>query len=169
MKQIKFWPVLGLFISGFSIQSMTQEPLPEVVVVARNYKYIKSVNNKSAAQPVKQLEWKAAEYDVKNSEFYEDDYDNYSIKFYLPQGYVLAMYDSSGKLMRTAERFKNVALPRPVSLAIAQRYPNWAITGDVYRVKYEQSSESNMVYKLILKNGNKRLRVKINEKGEFID
>ncbi|HVW60654.1 MAG TPA: hypothetical protein VHC48_11475 [Puia sp.] len=50
------------------------------------------------------------------------------ITFYLPQGYVLAVYDADGKLIRTAERFKTIALPTAVRMAVATRYPNWSIS-----------------------------------------
>lgn len=170
MKQLKLPLALGILVAGFTIQSVAQEvTLPEVTVVARNYKYIKALDNKDAAQPVKLLERKAAAYDVKNSEYYEDDYDTYFITFYLPSGYVLAVYDQDGKLLRTAEKFKDVALPSVVRKAVVERYPNWAITKDIYVVKYDDATGAKMNYKLQLQNGNKRLRVKINEKGEFLD
>jgi hypothetical protein len=170
MKQVKLWLVSGVFIAGFSIQSMAQvTTLPEVTVVARNYKYLRSVDSKDVAQPVKLLERKAAAYDVKNSEYYEDEYDTYFITFYLPDGYVLAVYDQDGKLIRTAERFKDITLPVAVRNAVGKRYPNWVISKDVYLVKYEDDSGAKKDYKLVLENGNKRLRVKTNDKGEFLD
>jgi hypothetical protein len=168
MKQLKLWPVFSLLIAGFTMPTMAQVPtLPEVTVVARNYKYLKAAGDKDAAQPVKMLQWKAASYNVKNSEYYEDDYDNYFVSFYLPEGYILAVYDSTGKLIRTAERFKDIALPSAVATALADRFPNWRISEDIYRVKYEEAGGAQMVYKVLLRNGNKRLRVKANEKGEF--
>jgi len=145
------------------------DTLPAVTVLARNYRYLKSVNSKDAAPPVKLLQNKAASFDVKGSEFYEDDYDNYFISFYMPQGYVLAVYDSSGNLLRTAEKFKNVALPPVVSRAIVERFPNWGISSDIYRVSYGKEGATQMTYKLLLMNGNKRMRVKVNERGEVVD
>jgi hypothetical protein len=167
MKHIKLLTILGIFSAGFTIQSNAQE-LPAVTVLARNYKYLKSTDAQ-AAQPVRLLEHKAAAYDVKNSEYYEDDFDTYSIRFFLPSGYLLATYDSTGKLLSTAERFRDVALPQPVRSAVTKRFPGWAISKDVYRVQYQDNRESRMVYKIMLQNGNKRLRVKTNESGEFLD
>jgi hypothetical protein len=169
MKHAKLLSLVGIFIAGFAIRSAAQETLPEIIVMARNYKYLKSVSNKDAAQPVRLLERRAATYDVRNSEYYEDDYDTYYITFYLPQGYVLAVYDADGKLIRTAERFKTIALPTAVRMAVAARYPNWSISKDLYRVSYGEASGAKVDYKLVLENGNKRIRVKTNEKGEFLD
>lgn len=168
MKQLKTLSILGVLIAAFGAQTVAQE-LPVVTVFARNYKYLKSIDSKEAAQPVRLLEHRAAAYDVRYTGYYEDEYDSYSVSFYLPSGYVLAVYDSTGRLLNTAERFKNVALPITVRKAVATRYPNWGITKDIYKVQYEDAKEPRMVYKLTLQNGNKRLRVKTNEKGEFLN
>lgn len=76
----------------------------------------------------------------KKSAFYDEDYENYYIIFYLPDGYVLATYDANGKILQTAECFKNTALPKAVRNAVTTRYPNWAITQDTYLVKYDPDS-----------------------------
>lgn len=168
MKPLKFVFVLGAFLVGFAIQSFAQEELPAVEIVAVNYKYLSSVNGEEVAKPVKQLEWEAAAFDVKEAAFYEDEYDNYFVSFYLPEGKVLAAYDRDGKLLRTAEKFKDVALPKAVRESVAKKYPGWAISKDVYRVNYHESGEVTKKYKLLLKKGDKRMRVKIDDQGKFI-
>lgn len=92
-----------------------------------------------------------------------------TLLLYLPQGYILATYDSSGKLLRTAERFKDVSLPGGVRTAVASRFPNWTISNDVYKVPYEEASGAKMAYQLVLKNGSKRVKVKVDENGDFLN
>lgn len=167
MKRSVLTLVLAVFALGYTLPVIAQEVLPEVTVVATNYKYLKSVGGKEVAQPVQVLQRAAAAYDVKKSEYYEDDYDNYFISFYIPEGQILAAYDKSGKLLRTAEKYKNVKLPSTVTNAVATRFPNWRISDDVYQVTYYEASGADKKYKLLLENGNKRMKVKINEKGEF--
>lgn len=169
MKQTKMTLFLGALIVGFISPSFAQKVLPEVTVTAVKYKYLSAVDNKELAQPVRLLERKAAEFDVKNSEYYDDEYDEYYISFYLPEGYLLATYDKDGKLLRTAEKYKNVALPGAVSQAVAKRFPQWTIPSDVYLVTYQEEKGATKVWKLLLKNEDKRLRIKTNEAGEFID
>jgi len=169
MKKVKIMLATGILATGFVLQTFAQEPmLPEVTVLARNYKYLKSVNNKEAGQPVNLLEHKAAAYDVKNSEFYDDDYDTYYISFYLPQGYILAVYDQQGKLLRSAEKFSFTALPSAVKNAVAQKYPDWSISDDIYQVSYTDANGAQKIYKVVLQNGSKQMRIKTNEKGEFL-
>jgi hypothetical protein len=47
-------------------------------------------------------------------------------------------------------------------------FPQWGISKDVYLVNYSDPTGSKKVYKLLLKNGDKRLRVKVDEKGNFL-
>jgi len=169
MKKLSFLVMSGTFLAGISIRSAAQDPtLPVVTVTAKTYKYLRAVDNKQTDLPVKLLERKAAAYDVRNLEYYSDDYDTYSITFYLPNGYVLAVYDASGKLLSTVERYKNIALPPAVRNAVGNQYSNWTITKDIYLVTYNSDNGAAKVYKLVLQNGTKRMRVKVNEKGEFL-
>ncbi|HEY1023343.1 MAG TPA: nicotinate-nucleotide adenylyltransferase [Flavisolibacter sp.] len=168
MKRSSTFFLLCAIAVGFTFPALGQEILPEVTVKAVKYKYLNAVDQKDVAQPVKLLERRAAEYDVKSSEFYEEDYDTYFVSFYLPEGQVLAAYDKDGKLLHTAEKYKDVALPVAVRDAVAKRFPQWSITKDVYLVNYFEESGASKTYKITLQNGDKRLKVKTNEKGEFL-
>jgi hypothetical protein len=169
MKKSKLVMLLCIILAAFNINAYAQD-LPPVTVQSLNYKYIRSVYDTSAAQPVRLLERRAASYDVKASEFYEEDYADYFISFYLPHGHVLATYDNDGKLLRTAERFKNIALPPDVRQSIAKRYPGWGTAKDIYVVNYNTDADKiKKVYKVVLENGDKRIRVKTDEKGDFIE
>ena len=169
MKKLKLVLLSCIVLAFINIHAYAQE-LPTVTVKSLNYKYIRSVYDTNAAQPVKLLERRAASYDIKSDEFYEEDYENYFISFYLPRGQVLATYDQDGKLLRTAERFKNVALPPVVRQSVVRRYPEWSIKKDIYVVNYNgEWDKVKKVYKVILENGDKRIRVKTDEQGEFIE
>lgn len=153
----------------YTMSSFAQVTLPEVKIIASTYKYLNAVDNKEMAQPVKLLESQVAVYDVKKSEFYSDEYDGYYISFYIPEGRILASYDKDGKLLRTAEKFNNALLPEAVRNAVSQRFPNWVISKDIYQVfYYDQQGKADKTFKLLLENGDKRMRVKLNEKAEFI-
>ena len=168
MKYTKNLMMLGAFVLGFSINSFAQNELPEVTVKAVKYKYLTAAGEKDAALPVKMLQQRLAEYDVKSADFYEDEYDTYFVTFYLPEGQILAAYDKDGKLLRTAEKYKDIALPQVVRNAVTYRFPQWTIRKDVYLVNYYEENKATKVYKLTLQNGNNRFKVKVNEKGEPI-
>ena len=165
--------LLVLFVMGFIVPMQSQiiktEELSEVVVYATNYKYLNSIDTKEEASiPVEMLRRKVAAFNVKDSEYYQDDYDVYNINFYIPEGKILAAYDKDGKIIRTAERFNNVNLPNSVKTAVMDRFPGWTITKDTYITHYYDKKGVTKKYKLKLENGDKVLRVKVDETGEFL-
>lgn len=169
MKKILF----GLLTIGLTSQAFTQivktEELSEVIIHATNYKYLNSINTEELASVnVGLLQQKVADFDVKGSGIYQDDYNLYHIDFFIPEGKILAAYDKDGKLMRTAERFKNVNLPIEVRKSVLDRFPEWVITKDLYFVNFHEKKGVTKIYKLRLENGDKMLRVKIDEKGNFL-
>ncbi len=164
--------IVGLFVLGLTSQIFAQvttvEELSEVVVTAVNYKYLNAMDNSEAAIPVQMLERKAAAYNVQDQDYYMDDYDFYTVSFYIPDGKLVAVYDADGKILRTIEKFEDVKLPVAVRNAVAERFPNWELTKDLYKVNYSETKGAKKSYKLKLVNGDKVMRVKLSEDGEFL-
>ena len=154
---------------GFVYQMYAQDiKLPEVIISAVNYKYLNAVNTVDSDPAVTRLEQEVAFYNVKESDLYEDDYDTYMIEFYIPEGRIVAAYDSNGELLRTIEKFKSVKLPKDVRDAVFTRFPNWTLDKDVYYVNYDVNKDVKKVYKIKLRNGNEVLRIKIDAEGNFM-
>lgn len=161
--------IVGLIILGFAIQAQAQvEELSEVVVSASNYKYLTKVGLENASVPVSELEYEVANFDIKSADFYNEDNESYVVSFFIPQGKVLASYDSDGNIIRTVERFKNVKLPREVIESVAKTYPNWTFAKDTYLVNYYESGKISKRYKITLENGDKRIKVKTDVEGNFL-
>ena len=164
--------ILSLLVIGLTSQVYSQitkvEELSEVVVTAVNYKYLNQTDNKEAAVPVQMLQRKVAAYDVTTKDYYQDDYDYYTVEFYIPDGKIVAAYDPNGKILRTIEKFKDIKLPNAVTKALLDRFPNWTVASDVYRVTYSEQKGAKKVYQLKLENGDKIMKIKMNEDGEFL-
>jgi len=170
--------LIGFFIMGLTTQGYAQiiktEELSEVFVYATNYKYLNSLDTQEEASiSVEMLQRKVAAFDLKSSEFYEDnfyqdDFDLYKITFFIPDGKILAAYDRDGKLIRTAEKFKDVNLPGAVKKSISDKFPGWTVTKDVYIVNYHDKKGVEKKYKLKLENSGETIRVKLDEKGTFL-
>ena len=164
--------ILSLLAIGLVSQIYSQitkvEELSEVVVTAVNYKYLNQTDNKEAAVPVQMLQRKVAAYDVTTKDYYQDDYDYYTVEFYIPDGKIVAAYDADGKILRTIEKFKDIKLPDAVSKALLERFPNWDIVSDIYRVTYTDKMGAKKQFKLKLQNGERTMKVKMNEDGEFL-
>jgi len=150
-------------------QVIKTEELSEVVVYATNYKYLNSLaSEEPAAIPVKMLERKVAAFNLEDSDYYQDDYDYYQIRFYIPDGKILAAYNADGKIIRTIEKFKNVKLPESVNNAVLDRFPGWVVSEDAYLVRYHETKGVSKTYKLTLVNGDQTLKVKLDDKGNFL-
>lgn len=150
-------------------QVIKTEELSEVVVYATNYKYLNSLaSEEPAAIPVQMLERKVAAFNLQDSEYYQDDYDYYQIRFYIPDGKILAAYDRDGKILRTIEKFKNVKLPESVRNSIVDRFPGWDVEEDVYLVRYHADKGVTKSYKVTLTNGEKKLKLKLDDKGNYL-
>ncbi|WAC02777.1 nicotinate-nucleotide adenylyltransferase [Lacinutrix neustonica] len=163
--------IIGLFVFGLTSQLFAQDPveqLEEVVLVNTNYKYLRSTDADDLPIEVDQLQIKAANFDIKTLDIYQDEYDLYDVYFIIPDGRITATYDNDGNILRTAEKYKDLELPQPVLFSVAKRFPNWAITKDVYLVNYKESEKSKKMYKITLQNGEKRIKVKLDDKGNFL-
>ena len=159
--------ILGLLIFGLTSQVYSQViELDEVVITATNYKYLNAVDNSEAAVPVKMLERKVAKFDLTKADFYLDEYDFYNVSFFIPEGKILVAYDKNGQVLRTVEKFKDIKLPMDIRNAIEKRFPGWVVKKDVYRVTYNDG-KSKRQYKVVLANGDKTMRVKLDGEGNF--
>ena len=171
--------IIGLFILGLTTQfGLTTQSiaqviddgmLPEIEVHAMNYKYLNSIDNASAPVAVRLLEQKVANHDLKSSDIYQDEYDTYHVSFFIPEGRIVAVYNKEGEIVKTIEKFVNIKPPTAVTKSVAQRFPGWQIYKDSYLVSYHKNKGvTKKQYKLILENGNERIRVKTDENGKFI-
>jgi hypothetical protein len=142
--------------------------LDEVVVKATNYKYLNDTGTREAAVSVNLLQKEVANYDLQEADFYQDDYDFYTVNFFIPDGKVVVAYDKDGNILRTIEKYNNVSLPEDVRNAVVKRFPGWGIYEDVYRITYNQDKGAKKTYKLTLVNGDKKMRVKLDENGAFL-
>ena len=164
--------IIGLLVLGLTTQFYAQVveggQLPEMTVRAMNYKYLNSIDNKSATVDIRKLEQKVANYDLQSADFYIEDYDLYKVTFYIPDGIIVAAYNSEGVVLYTIERFKDTKLPNAVMKSVNKKFPGWTISKDVYKLSYTKEYGAKKTYKITLNNGVKKLRVKTDENGTFI-
>nr|WP_321230228.1 nicotinate-nucleotide adenylyltransferase [uncultured Psychroserpens sp.] len=161
---------LFLLVCGLTTPVFAQIIVLDTIVIRPiKYKYIFEVVDKDIDQSVENLQMMLGKFDITKEECYEDEYESYKLSFYIPKGYAVATYDKDGNLLRTIERYKNVKLPLAVSKALVERFPNWTVDKDIYKVRYSESNwESKKTYKLKLTNGKKTIRVKTDEDGNFL-
>ena len=164
--------ILGLFILGLTGQMFAQntniEELPTVVLHNVNYKYLTNVYTEHEAQIVGFLQNEVANFDLKRADVYEDEESSYEIFFMIPDGYICANYNNNGEITSTLEKFNNSKLPPIVSRSVTNEYPGWSISRNTYSVKYNQGKGIAKSYRLILENGNQRIRIKTDGEGNIL-
>ena len=94
--------LIGLLVFGLATQFMFSQVVKPIelseVNVSVNYKYLDAIDSKEVAVPVKMLEEKVSYYNLKESDLYSDEYDTYQVSFFIPEGRIVAAYDSDGKI-----------------------------------------------------------------------
>ncbi|MEB8346441.1 nicotinate-nucleotide adenylyltransferase [Flavobacteriaceae bacterium KMM 6898] len=168
MKTALSFLIILILTTNLWAQDPKTEELSEVVVTAVNYKYLSSIDSQETPTPVKLLERKVAGYKIKKEDVFEDEYPFYTVSFYIPEGKIVAVYDEDGKILRTIERFKNLNLPNAVIQAIDNKYPGWKIVDDVYLIDYNHQKGVNRTFKIKLQKRKKSLKVKLDEKGNYL-
>ena len=73
-----------------------------------------------------------------------------------------------GKIIRTIEKYKDVGLPKIVVNGVIKKYPGWLIAKEGYLINYHHKKGVDKKFKLTLENGDKRLKVKIDDEGNFL-
>lgn len=162
--------VISCFIIGLVFQTNSQTiELPETLI-SLNYDYLETKDSDNMPQRVKKLQDEVLNYkNVELSKLYDDEYETYKVSFYVPEGRIIAAYDKNGKIIRTIEKYDNVRLPLEVLQAISLRFPNWSIVNDVYFINYHSERDSlKHEYKIKLKNEDKIISIKTDEKGIFL-
>ncbi|MBT8276775.1 MAG: nicotinate-nucleotide adenylyltransferase [Bacteroidia bacterium] len=162
--------VLIALLIGFIAPMIAQEPEPldEIIVTSVNYRYLSAVENSKAPIPVWSVEKEAAMFDVTDSDVFLDDFNTYHVTFRIPDGVLVAAYDQDGEIIKTIERYKNIQMPDEVKLAIKDKYPNYEVVKDIFKVTYSLKKGANKEYRVKLKNGDKIIRVTIDDAGNFM-
>ena len=161
--------LLGLLIFGFTIQMQAQTIELSEVELSTNYAYLNANNSDNTPIAVKRLVNEVLTFDEGNTDVYIDDNGEFNVSFYIPEGQIIAAFNKEGEILRTFERYNNIRLPLEVLQMIATRFPNWAVVGDTYLVSFHSEKDiTKKLYKITLKNQDKVLNIKTDEKGNFI-
>jgi hypothetical protein len=168
--------IIGLLVLGLTNLSVAQtkslaqsELLPEVTIVPRNLTYISKVLDDNAPLKVKKLEKTVASYDVtEHPNYYAGDIYAFDVIFQESNARVIATYDEAGKILKSFERFKNIALPKDIVKQIMAKYPGWHFESDTYLVRYFSGKEAKKYYTVKLLKDNNKVNLKIDPSGKIL-
>ena len=174
--------VIGLLFLGLTFTGHAQKKnktkdvktnviqLDNVTITPLNLSYLKNVQDKNTPELARILENKAARYNVTEAPLFDGRFEAYEVIFNNvsgenAKGKIIATYDSNGKVIKSIEKYTDIALPMPILQSIKKQYPNWVIKKDIYLVTYYQNKEAKKTFKIQIKNGNNKKNLRYDSQG----
>ncbi len=167
--------VIGLFVLGLTSLGFSQNTNSEVeevqlegVVVSNvNLNYLEKVQDKTLSDHVIFLENEASVFDVKGLVEFDGRKESFQVLFKGSHGYIIADYDSNGKILKTSERYKDVKLPKNTIKSVLRQYPNSNFLKVVYTVDYDDQKNVEKTYKIRIMNDGRKRNLKISSGGNL--
>lgn len=166
--------VIGLFVLGLTnlgfaqnINNEVEEVQLEGVVVSNvNINYLEKVQDQTLADHVIFLEKEASVFDVKGLVEFDGRKESFEVLFKGSNGYIIANYDSNGRILKTTERYKDIPLPKHMIKSVLSQYPNSNFLKVAYTVDYDQKNVKK-TYKIQIMNDGRKKNLKINPGDNF--
>ncbi|QYA27059.1 hypothetical protein G3I01_16675 [Gramella sp. MT6] len=108
-----------------------------------------------------------ANFDIQNfiAEFNGQDYDSYVVTFTSPKGFLTADYDEVGNLVKTYQKFNDIALPLDVRREVYMANKGWTMTKNKYVASGRGDLIEKEMYKIKLENGNQKRTMKLDPRA----
>ncbi|MEO6348626.1 MAG: hypothetical protein ABIO60_12035 [Aquaticitalea sp.] len=115
------------------------------------------------AEKSKKLQLQALNYDIKNANVYVPNLETtYAVNFTEGINKINAIYAQDGALLKSEGSFENVRVPYNIGVKLAKTYPGWEFHKTWCYSHYEMDKNTQIIYKLQLKKGNKTKMITIN-------
>ncbi|WP_053992941.1 hypothetical protein [Mangrovimonas sp. TPBH4] len=145
--------IIGLMFIGLASQVQAQFEegvhgihLKPVEITTINLNYANKVIDNNAATGIINLQKEVATFDLKASEWYDEESLVFPLKFEYRHGKIFATFNEDGIILRSIEKFKDIALPFAVRSNIKKLYPNWSLKKTSYEVSYHLEEDVERIY-----------------------
>lgn len=143
------------------LQEAIKHPSPDLA-------YADAIYNNDISKQIQNLQATAGNYDIRTNPIFSNSYGMYEVVFNTTEGNIMAIYDDTGKLVKTIEKFEPVKLPEVVRKTLCKDYSDWKLNSTSYRVKYCCDKKTRKVYHVQLKKGGKKVNLKIDCQGNIL-
>ena len=108
-----------------------------------------------------------ANFDINNfiTEFEGDKYSSYQVTFNSSKGHLSAQFNSDGELVKTYQKFKDIALPVDVRRDLYMSNQGWSMTSNKYIASGRGEILEKEAYKIKLENGKQKRNVKLDPRS----
>lgn len=135
----------------------------DIMTTMLNASYFEDLNAKNTPSVIKELKQQVAKYNISDSSVFDDsEKATYRVVFKNKQGKLVVIYNNQGEILNSVEKYKNIAIPSDLRIAISKEYPGWAFQENKYSITYNKDNGFNKSYKIELKKGNLKKTLRIN-------
>ena len=108
-----------------------------------------------------------ANFDIKSfiEELEDENYSSYLVTFKSADGFLSADYDREGNLVKTYQKFKDIALPLDVRREVYMANKGWTMTANKYIASGNGDLLEKEMYKIKLENGNQKRTMKLDPRA----
>ncbi|NNC49100.1 MAG: hypothetical protein HKO01_01010 [Flaviramulus sp.] len=170
--------VIGLFVIGLTTLGFSQQrkgnvesvilkdvlvthTKSDVPIMNVNFSYINEVQNKTTAKYVKSLESVASRYNVMESPTFDGRDEPFKTIFRGTKGYIIATYDSNGKILTTQERYRDVKLPKKLVKSVLKEFPESHFLKAVHYISYNHKRDLKKTYRIKIMNDDQKKNLRI--------
>ncbi|WP_123812080.1 hypothetical protein [Mangrovimonas sp. DI 80] len=157
--------IIGLMFIGLASQTYGQFDvglhgihLAPVEIKTINLNYAKKVIDRNAAIGIINLQKEVANFNLIASELYDEESKVFPLKFEYRHGKIFATFNQDGIILKSFEKFKDIALPSVVLNTVKKLYPNWSLRKTSYEVSYQLEEDVERIYYVqIVKDKQKKI------------
>ena len=157
----------GLSYAQASLEVAKELELEGITLMPANLSYLSVVSSGVEATRVINLQRKAASYNITKSPVYDKKEQYYEFSFDQKDDNIFATYDRAGRIVNSRERYKDIILSPAVRNAVFKAYPGWDMEGNSYSVFYTSGKDPKKIYKLHLRKGDQKKRIKCDANGKI--
>ncbi len=165
--------LIGLFVLGLTSLGFSQNTnieieelnLDDVAISNTNFNYLEKVQDIALPVSVTSLENDASVFNVRGLPEFDGRKDPFRVTFKGNKGHIIADYDRYGKIVKSSERYDNIALPVDLVKAVLIQYPKSTFLKVAYSVDYEDSKSVEKFYKVQISKDGKIRDLKIKPGG----
>ena len=108
-----------------------------------------------------------ANFNIQNfiAENSNASYDSYVVTFTSEKGFLEADFDKEGNLVKTFQKFQDIALPLDIRRAVYMANKGWTMTANKYKASGRGDLVEREMYKIKLENGKQKRTMKLDPRA----
>ena len=164
--------VIGLIFLGLTSLMHSQNEITSVIEnnvvnsksdkIVKNLDYLASYDAENLSESINLFHKKVANFDIKTLSTYTlKEPSNYTVVFKEGNNEITTIYNQAGTIISSIEKFEGNKLPYSISSKVSKSHPGWEVNKVKCFFTYSGNRNSETIYKIVLKKGNKKQTIKI--------